>query len=63
MTHPSAFKSARVPVSRRVAVVPAMSDAELDWELTIAAGARTKTRRHLFDTLLSEALRRRRTVR
>jgi hypothetical protein len=63
MTQPHAIRPARVPVNRREAVVPTMSDQELEWELTLAAGARTATRRHLFDALLSEVQRRRRNAR
>lgn len=53
----------RTPVSGRGAFVPVMTDDELERELTLAAGARTRLRRELFDTLLTEAQRRRRYVR
>lgn len=53
----------RIPVARRAAAVRTFSDPELERELTIAAAARTATRRHLFDTLFEELQRRRRSGR
>ena len=48
-----------VPVARRAEVVRTFSDRELERELTIAAAARTATRRNLFDILYKELQRRR----
>jgi hypothetical protein len=59
MTSPDTSRRPPVPVAHRAEVVRTFSDRELERELTIAAAARTATRRHLFDTLYEELQRRR----
>ena len=49
----------RVPMRERLDAIPELSDEELDRELTLAVGARTEPRRHVFDVLLGELQRRR----
>jgi hypothetical protein len=49
-----------IPLDHRAEAARTFSDRDLQRELTIAAAARTATRRHLFDTLFEELQRRRR---